>query len=1049
MKISEYSVRRPITVTMVTVSILVLGYISLGRLPLTLLPEFESSNLQVFVSYPSSAPEEVQRNITRPLEAYLSTLNGLVSISSNSSNSGARIRLEFQEGMDMDLASLEVRDKIDQARNELPGDIERVSIRRWQTTDMPVFRFAIGWEGERDELYRVTEDVIRRRIERIDGVASFDVRGLEARQIIVDLDERRLQAHGIDVFQLGQSLRANNVNVSGGYVLEGDKKYSLRTVGELLSADDIKRIPLQRGRLTIGDVADVRFDFPERTDYSRLNGQEAISGSVYKASTANVVSVCSAIAEELDKIQHLPELEGKLAIRVFQNQAEPILSTLNDLKTAGIWGGLLAMIVLFLFLMKFRSTLIISLAIPVSVVFTCAFLYLLRVFGGSDISLNTVSMMGLMVAVGMLVDNSVVVLENIYRFKQDKGMSAMEAAIKGSQEVGIAVLASTATTVVVFAAFIFLPNSVSGRWTRDFGITVAVSLIASLIVALTLIPMVSSRIFTGAEKPKQRVIVFLTDFYGRFMNRMLRWRFVALIIMAGLGYSSWVLFGSIEREFFPSVAEREIRFDVLMERTYSADEMLEMFKNLEKLLLDRSEELQIVALSSGFDTRSTRRGQFRGNLNLFLKDEGELVPTVDLRNKVQALFPQLPGVEFRPGRMRRYGGGGEMGISLELRGDDPAILSLYADEIKARLSEIPGISAVQTTLDSGDDEILLAVDRQRIEALGISSLSVARSVSSALGSRATTRLKGDSGEIDVIVQMTGGNQIRLDQLLNMNIENREGTFVPLHSVVSYRYQKGPVSIERENRKAVVDVTADTSGGGSFFASQQAREALEGIVLPPGYEWEMGQDWRRARQGEQESFFAILLALALMYIIMAALFENFLHPLTILFTVPFSIIGVALMFYMTGTSLSQTAYLGILILFGIVVNNGIILVDHINNLRRSGMPRHEAVVQAGKDRHRPILMTALTSLIGLLPLSLPYLMPSYFEAAGGRAGMWAPVSIAVLGGLTTSTFLTLVVLPPVYTYMDDLSRILAWFFVRVANPIRFLRGELGRSEAGSR
>lgn len=1041
MTISEYSVKRPITVLMVTVSVLVLGYISLGRLPLTLLPEFSASNLAVFVSYPSASPEEVQRNITRPLEEYLSTLNGLTKIESTSSNSGANIRLEFKQGMDMDMASLEIRDRIDQARAQMPGDIERVSIRRWQTSDMPVMRFAVAWGGERDELYRIVDEVIRPHMERIDGVANVEIWGLTARQILVDLDERRLSAHGVDVFQLGQALRTSNVNLSGGYVLEGDRKFTLRTIGEFTTAEEVANLPLLGGRLTLGDVADVRFDFPERDSFRRLNAQESVAIGIYKASTANVVAVCEDIRKELEVIRQMPRFGGNLTVRVFQDQATPILSTLNDLKTAGIYGGVLAMVVLFCFLLKLRSTLVISLAIPVSIVFTCAIMFLLRVVLGSEISLNTVSLMGLMVSVGMLVDNSIVVLENIFRHKQDKGMGAIEAAIKGSREVGVAVLASTATTVVVFAAFIFLPNSVSGRWTRDFAIAVAVSLIASLIVALTLVPMIASRLFTGEEKPKQRIMVWVTNTYGAVMRQMLRFRFVTLVLMGFLGYASWVMFGSIDREFFPSVAEREIRFDVLMERTLTTEDMLDVFTRVEAMLLERKEELEIAALSSGFDTRSTRRGQFRGDLNIFLTDTGPTTPTMELRNKIMALLPQFPGVEFRPGRMRFFGGGGEMGVRVELRGDDTGILGLYAEEIKERLSQMPGISAVQTTLDSGDDEIRLSVDRNRIENLGISSMAVARTINSALSSRATTRLKGDTGEIDVILQLNGGNQVNLDQLLNMNLENRRGEFIPLHSVVSYVYQKGPVSIRREDRKAIISISADTEGGGSFGVSGQVGQLMAGVGLPPGYSWSMGQNWMQARQGEQESMFAILLAIVFMYIIMAALFENFLHPLTILLTVPFSIIGVAVMFYLTKTSLSQNAYLGILVLFGLVVNNGIILVDHINNLRRQGMSRNDAIVQAGMDRHRPILMTAATSMFGLLPLCLPYLFPQWFEAAGGRSGMWAPVSIAVFGGLTTSTFLTLVILPPMYSYMDDLSRGAGWLAFRLANPVRFLKGEL--------
>ncbi|GAB4245201.1 MAG: efflux RND transporter permease subunit [Acidobacteriota bacterium] len=1043
MTISEYAVRRPVTVLMATLCVIVLGAISLTRLPLTLLPEFSSNNLVVFASYPSSSPEEVERNITRPLEEYLSTLEGLETIESTSSNSGAFVRLEFRDGVDMDMAALDVRDRIDQVRNLLPEDVERVTIRRWQTTDMPVMMFAVSWEGSRDDLYRIVEDVVRPRLERVEGVANVDVRGLDAKQVIVELDEDRLRAHSIDVFALGQALRANNVNLSGGYILEGDKKYTLRTVGEFRTADEIAQLPLLRGRLTLGDVATIRYDFPPREDFSRLNGHEAVRLLVYKASTANVVAVCESIKEELERIRQLPSLQGKIGIQIYRDQADPILTALRDLRDAGLFGGLLAAVVLFLFLLKVRSTLIISLAIPTSVIFTCAFMYLMRVLGGSDISLNIVSLMGLMVAVGMLVDNSVVVLENIFRYKQDKGYGPLEAAIKGSREVGLAVVASTATTIVVFASFIFMPSSVSGRWTRDFGITITTALAASLLVAVTVIPTVAARVFTGPEKPKQRVIRWMTDFYGKCMGWMMRWRFVVFIFLAGLGYASYVLFSSVEREFMPPVAEREIEYEVMAERTLSPDDMVRLFQQIEQILLERKDELEIASISSDFSTRSTRRGYYRGELEIFLTQEGT-TPVAELREKILALLPKPAGVQYRPGRMRGFGGSGDMGINVELRGDDPALLSLYADEVKRRLENLPGVSNVQSSLETGDDEIHLSVDRHRLEQVGLSSMAVARTITSALSTRATTRLKGDSSEIDVILQLRNANDVRLEELLNIALENREGEFIPLHTLVSYEYRKGPLSIRRDNRKATVTVVAESKSGSTFFLSQAAQRALADLTLPPGYSWEFGRSWRQAREGEQESFNAIILAIVFMYIIMAALFEDFLHPLTILFTVPFSVIGVALMFYFTHTPLSQMAYLGILVLFGIVVNNGIILVDHINTLRRSGMERAEAIVQAGMDRLRPILMTAATSIFGLLPLALPYLLPQYFQAASGRSAMWAPVSLAVLGGLTTSTLLTLLILPAVYTYMDDLSRVVTWVMVRVASPVRTLRAVFSRS-----
>jgi len=932
----------------------------------------------------------------------------------------------------MDLTFIAIRDRIDQVSERLPSDVERVTIRQWHDSDQPVLRFSVAWDGEREELYRVVEDVLLRRLERLDGVANVEVRGMGTKQIIIDLDQNLLQAYGIDISRLNQALRDNNINVAGGYIMDGGKKYSLRAVGQFEDPEEIANLPLQGGRLTLSDVGQVRLDFPEKTSFSRLDSIDAVNIDVYKASTANIVSVAQLAKEELEAIQLLPQMEGRLSVKIFRDSSDDILKSLNDLKTAGIYGGFLAMGVLFLFLMKFRSTIIISIAIPVSIVFTFAFMYLLRVFAGSDISLNVVSLMGLMVAIGMLVDSSVVVLENIFRHKQDKGLGAREAAISGSREVGLAVLASTATTIVVFVSFIFAPSTQMGRFTRDFGLAIGVALIAALIVALTLIPMLSSRLFTGKEKPKQRALVWMTETYGALMGWLLRWRFVTLIVLAMLAFGSYQLFTSIDREMLPRVAQRNLRVNVTMERSFSAEEMIDLFGDVEKLFLDRKDELGIATIASNFSNRTTSRGQYRGNMTIYLKEEGDLKPVAVAQEEIRALFPEIPGAEFSFGRMMHMGGG-EMGVSIELTGDDPAILAVYAEEVKSILSTIPELTDIETSLETGDEEIHLTVDRKKTEKFGISSQLVARTVASALSSRAVTRYKSDAGEIDVVVQVEGGNELSLQELQNIQFENREGEMIPLYAVVDYQFEEGPLAIRRDDRRGVLQVTANAERGGGMFLNNMIEAQLESeLQLPAGYSFSFGNQWMRFRQGEQQSFFSIILAVVLMYIIMAALFESFIHPLTILFSVPFSIIGVAGIFYLTGTTLNSMAYLGILVLFGLVVNNGIILVDHINLLRREGMPRSEAIRQGGMDRLRPILMTAITSILGILPLTLPALLPEYFPEAEGRARMWTPVSLAVLGGLTTSTFLTLIILPTVYSYMDDVSLGCQWLGRTISN-----------------
>ena len=1025
MKFASYSVYKPVTVTMAVLSVLVLGYISLQRLPLELMPEFSSTRASVNVDYPSSSPTEVERDITRPLEEVLSTLENLETMSSTSSSGGSNISLEFKAGSNMDLVSLEIRDRLDQVKNRLPDEVERTTIRRHQSGDRPIFSFSIGWQGARKELFNFVEEVVRPRLERVPGVANVESRGIQAKQVIIELDPARLDAHGVDLSALSQSLRNNNVNLSGGYVIEGGKKFTLRTVGEFENAQEIEDFPLLGGKIKLGDLGVVRFDFPEKRSFSRLNGEESITIQVFKASTANVVSVCQDVAAALAKLEAEPRYADILSIQTFSDQSQQILQSINDLTRAGIFGGALAAVVLFLFLLKVRSTLIISLAIPVSVIFTFGMMYLLNVFFKAGITINIVSLMGLMVAIGMLVDSSVVVLENIFRHKQDKGQSPFEAAVKGSGEVGVAVLASTATTVAVFASFIFVNDSYSSRYMRDFGLTVGIALIAALVVAVTLVPMISARLLTGKERQKQKSLIWMMDLYGGIMSWLLRWRFVTLIMMAVIGGLSYYLFTHIDRGFMPRVAARQVSLSVLMERSYTLEQMAQVFNRLEGILLDKKEELEIASVSSEFSNRNSRRGQYRSSLNIYLSETGNTTDVAIMTEKIKAELPVIPGVEYTVGRRHGYGGGADQGTEVRLRGDDPGLLELYGDIIKARLLQVPSLKDVQTTLETGDDEIHLQVDRKKTEQYGITSQMVARTISTALGTRATTRIKSDQGEVDVILQLRGGNEISLQEVQNITFENRQGEMIPLHAVVEHTYEKGPLSIRREDRRATLSIIANTDAAGMMFISEDVEAALADLRLPNGYSWEMGRNFRMFRSSESASNFSLIMAVVLMYIIMAALFESFVHPFTILFTVPFSIIGVAVMFKITGTALDQMANLGILVLFGLVVNNGIILIDHINNLRKEGMERSDAIIQAGKDRFRPILMTAFTSLFGLLPLTLPFLMPEYFPAAQGRGRMWAPVSLAVFGGLTTSTFLTLIILPSVYSYMDDVSRFFVW------------------------
>jgi len=1017
MNISEFSVNRPISMLMIILSIIVLGLLALDRLPLDFMPSISSDDVDINIPYSSSSPEEVERLITRPIEEIMSTLPHLENISSSSSAEGSRIEVQFVDGIDMGMAAVAVRDRLDRVRPQLPDDVDRIYIRRWQSTDRPVIQFSLAWEGPVDELYSIVNQTIVPRIQRIDGVANVEINGLDERQVLVELDFERMRAHHIDVYDLSRGLRTNNVNTAGGWVIGGGLKHTVRMMGEFQSVEEIAQVPIQGTTLVLGDIADVKLGYPEKTRFQRLNRHDAIMLDVYKSSTANVVEVANQVKDLLKTLPSESDLSG-LNMHIVRDQSEEIVTSLQNLAMAGIFGGILATLVLFIFLRKFRSTIIISLAIPISIIATAFLMYILRLAPiNSQITLNIVSLSGLMFAVGMLVDPAVVVVENIFRHKQEEGLSARMAAIVGSREVAVAVTSATLTTIIVFVPLVFMSQTSMGRWSRDFGIAIVSATLASLIISLTLVPLAASHLFTGKEKPQAHFLMRMGDAYGRGISKVIRYRFAALLIFLAISWGAWQLYGSIDRDWQPRTPERQMDVSMDLPRTYDVAKIEALYDTLETLLLNRKDSLEIFQVSSRYMKQSSH---YHADLTIYFTPEEEAKKeTSELYEEIRAIFPSIPGVQYTVGRMRGRGGN-DMGVSVELTGKNTAILALYADEIENILRGIPGVKDVDTSLEEGEEEMQISVDRVRAQKYGLSAQQIARSINSALSSRATSRFKTQDKEVNILVLLAEEDRVNMQQLENMAIRSSANDMVQLGSVVSFDVKKGPESIQREDRQTTISVFANTERGGLVEVSKEITARMASIKLPPGYSWGLGRNWILMREMESESNFAIILALILVYIVMASLFESFIHPFTIILTVPFAIIGVLLMFWATNTNLTNMAYLGIIVVCGLVVNNGIILIDAINKFRRKGMPRSEAIRLGGRNRLRPILMTTLTTVIGLMPLALPAMFPGVFGPQEGRSAMYTPVGLAVVGGLLTSTPLTLFLMPIVYVMFDDLT-----------------------------
>ncbi|MDH3744222.1 MAG: efflux RND transporter permease subunit [Acidobacteriota bacterium] len=1021
----RFAVERRVTMGMIVLGVLVLGWLSLARLPLEFLPAFSSSNISVNATYRSSSPEEVERLIVQPLEDSIGTINGIDTLSATAAADGARLRVSFVEGSDMDLAAVEVRDRIDRARHLLPADLERITIRRFQSTDIPVLRFDLSAPWPQERLYAYAEDIMRRRLERIEGVAQVDLNGAQEPQLQVKLDPARLQAHRVDVRSLVLLLRSSNVNISAGEIHLGNRKLMVRTVGEFQTPEEIRRLPINAAGLTLGDVAEVSYSFPEKESFNFLNGVEAVTVSVNKASTANLLAVVDRVKSELDEIQKLPEAEGS-AVRIYSDASLDVRKGLGQLRDAGLVGGLLAVLAVFVFLRRFRTTLLIAVAIPISIVATFVLLYFLRQAGVFEITLNVVSLAGLMLSLGMLVDNSIVVIESIFRHRNELGEDSKTAALAGTSEVALPIVASTITTMCVFLPLIFLSSD--GRfklYMENIGVTVCIVIVASLLVALTVVPMVAALVLRDQGSREGGLFSKLTTSYSSVLAFTLRHRLAFVVSIAIFFAASIHLFSTIERSFSSRPLERQVILKVDTPKQYSPEQIEALYSEVYGLLDTHRGDLDISDVSYNYDrgTGRSRAGWRRSRqFDIYLKDEDESQQTTaQVRDRLRELLPTKAGVGLRIATQAgRYG---TSGVEIQLMGDDPVVLELLSTRVADQLAALPMIKDVDTSLESGDEEIRVSVGRERALQAGLSSRAVAFTVANALSSRAVSHFKTGEREVDLVMQYRDDERETLDQLKNVPVF-ATSTALPLGALADFDFVAGPRSIERENRRAKVTISANASSSRATAGAMRAVTEIVGSQpLPPGYEWSFGRWNRRQQQDQSTGLFALLFALPLVYMVLAALFESFAQPFTIMLSVPFALLGVAVVMKLTHQPWETMTMIGLIVLLGVVVNNAIVLIDHINFLRGAGVSRDEAILRGGQHRLRPIVITAVTTILGLLPMVAPFLLPQWFGPVEGRAATWAPIGLVIIGGLTTSTFLTLLIIPTFYSLIDDLSRFL--------------------------
>ncbi|HEY4530407.1 MAG TPA: efflux RND transporter permease subunit [Luteimonas sp.] len=1027
MTVAEFSLRRPVTTVMLFVSLVVVGLIAAFRLPLEALPDVSAPFLFVQLPYEGSSPEEVERNLLRPAEEALATMTGIKRMRGQADANGAGIFLEFRDwNRDIAITASEARERLDAIRDDLPDDFRRYFVFKWSSGDQAILRVRLAGDVDLAASYDLLDRLLKRRIERVPGVARVEINGAPSNEVEIAIDPNRLNAHGVALNTLAEQLRTVNFSVSAGMLEDGGVRLRVQPQGEIGSLDELRQLVIESSGLRLGDVADVRLK-PARIDYARrLDGRNAVGLEVFKERDANLVEVSRAAMAELDAASGEPGLEG-IEFKVMHDMGKEVTGSLLELAEAGAVGLVLSIAVLFFFLRHWPSTLMVTLAIPICFIMTLGFMHF---FG---VTLNVLSLMGLLLAVGMLVDNAVVVVESIYQERERDPDNPVRASLAGTKSVAIALSAGTLCHCIVF-----LPNLLGevndiSIFMAQIAITISVSLLASWLVAVSLIPMLSARMRTPpAVVEKGGAIRRLQDRYARFLRWTLAhrgWSVAGIVLVVA---ASLVPMKGTTFDMFGGGDSGEIQLYYKWNGGYTLPQMSEEVARVEAFLDANRERFRITQVYSYFS-----EGNDAGTMITF--EDG----IADVRPLSEAISKELPksaraevGVSGPGGQGGGGGGGMGQNVSVQLVGDSATVLRELAAGLVPMLEARPELRDVRIDGGNSTDELAVRVDRDRAAAFGFSAEQVSSFVSMALrGTQLREYRRGDT-EVPVWVRFSGAQEYGPADIAGFMVRSPDGRQVPLSAMVELQVTPSATQISRHDRQTALGIQANLEGKATMDEARKAMETVLGAVsLPPGYGHSFsGSGFEESQQAMNQMLFNFVLALVMIYVVMAAVFESLLFPSAIMSCVLFSILGVFWLFWITGTSFTIMAFIGILVLMGVVVNNGIVMVEHINNLRRRGLSRTDALVEGSRERLRPIMMTMGTAILAMVPISL-----SETVVLGGLA--YSPMARAVAGGLAFSTMVSLLFLPTIYAILDDLAN-------GTARMLRRARGRRGGAVGAS-
>ena len=1000
---TRLALQRPVTTIMVALAVLAVGIISTKLLRLEAMPDITFPGMQVIIPFPGSTPEEMELLVVRPVEEALATLSGIEEIRATAGSDQAQFTVLFDWDRDPETAAFEVRTKIDSIRSQLPAAADRVLMFAFSASDEPVIVIRIASDQDLTDQYDTLEKFLKRPIERLDGVARVELEGVQPRELRVLVDPDRIAAYGIDVQALRTLLERSNFSVSAGEITENGQRFTVRPIGEFRTIADVREL-IVRDNVRLSDVAQVALVAPDLPIGRHIDGRPAVGIDVYKSTQANVVDVADRVLAAVDEARAAPQLQG-IEILVVGNQADSIRQSLHELRNAGLIGAGLSFIMLLLFLRHLPTTLIVSLAVPASLLVTLGAMYFL------GFTLNILTMMGMLLAIGMLVDNSVVITESIFRHRQLNPGNPVEATVSGVKEVGIATLAGTFSTIIVFLPLVFGEKNQMSIFLVHVAVPIVIAMVASLVVAQTLIPMLAARM-----PPPPGVSE--TSLFGRLQRR-----YTATLAWA-LDHPKWMALATVlllvspvplfalklaKVDPFPQEASRTVFLAYHLNGSYPMDRVEQAVNRIEAYIEANKEQFDVDTYYSVWlaDEAYTR---------LYLKPKEEAaVPAAEVMRQISEGLPEI--IIGKPSFQFEQGAAGSTTFTLQLAGESTERLATISHEVARRLSSVPGLEAVRSEAGTGDEEVQVIVNRDRAAQLGVTTQQVALTVTGAMRGDKLPELRATDREITMRLAFRESDRQSVDDLAKVPIMLPDGSRTELGAVADFQVRPSDREIERVNRLTTVIVNANLAKGTTM---EDARKRVEPIMndypLPAGYSWKFGRGFDENEKAVQTMAQNMALAVVLIFLVMAALFESTLYPLSIITSILFAIVGSIWFLTLTGTTITMMAMIGFMILIGVVVNIGIVLIAHVIDLREAGFARRDAIMQAGRDRLRPIVMTVLTTLLGMMPLAIGDAQ----IGGSGQGPAYYPMARAIIGGLGFSALVSLLIVPMFYVWFDDLN-----------------------------